>query len=248
MPSLRFSTLVSLFCILFFVSCSPVQTELLSETDEKQYQRGKLFLRNGRTEDALNAFLGVIDSRRDAPESHFEAGYIFLREMRDPVRAYYHFSRYLELFPQSDRAREVSQLMETAQKEFARQLPAQPFEGQLDRVDLMELIKNLREENDSLKQDLMAAESRVQQFEGMMGQARRVPPAEISSTIAPLPEASTSGTSTPQTYTVQSGDTLNGISRKVYGTTSRWVDIFQANRDRMSSENALRVGQELRIP
>jgi LysM repeat protein len=233
---------------MVIASCSPVQTELLSETDEKQYQRGKLFLRNGNTEDALNAFLGVIDSRRDAPESHFEAGYIFLSEIRDPVRAYYHFSRYLELYPQSDRAREVSQLMETAQKEFARQLPAQPFEGQLDRLDLMELIKNLREENDSLKQDLMAAESRVQQLEGMMGQARRIPPIEVSNNITPLPQANTSGASPPRTYTVQSGDTLNGISRKVYGTTSRWVDIFQANRDRMSSENALRVGQELRIP
>ena len=102
---LRLSTVISLLCLLVLASCSPVQSELISETDEKQYQRGKLFLRNGRTEDALNAFLGVIDSRRDAPESHLEAGYIFLREMRDPVRAYYHFSRYLELFPQSDRAR-----------------------------------------------------------------------------------------------------------------------------------------------
>lgn len=247
MQSLRQCTFASLLLLLLLASCSPVQTELLSETDEKQYQRGKLFLRNGRTEDALNAFLGVIDSRRDAPESHFEAGYIFLREMRDPVRAYYHFSRYLELFPQSDRAREVSQLMETAQKEFARQLPAQPFEGQLDRIDLMELIKNLREENDHLKQDLMAAESRVGQLEGMMGQARRIPPTRVSNSITPLPQAG-AGTTPPRTYTVQSGDTLSGISRKVYGTTSRWSDIFQANRDRMNSENAISVGQELRIP
>lgn len=248
MLSFRPNLLAFLLVALLFASCSPVQTELLSETDEKQYQRGKLFLRNGNAEGALNAFLGVIDSRRDAPESHFEAGYIFLRQMRDPVRAYYHFSRYLELFPQSDRAREVSQLMETAQKEFARQLPAQPFEGQLDRIDLMELIKNLREENDSLKRELMAAESRVEQFEGMVGQARRVPPAEVSRSITPLPQTDDFGSSPPRTYTVQSGDTLSGISRKVYGTTTRWRDIFQANRDRMNSENALRVGQELRIP
>ena len=247
---LRLSTVISLLCLLVLASCSPVQSELISETDEKQYQRGKLFLRNGRTEDALNAFLGVIDSRRDAPESHLEAGYIFLREMRDPVRAYYHFSRYLELFPQSDRAREVGQLRETAQKEFARQLPARPYEGQLDRLDLMELIKNVRSENDNLKRDLMAAESRVRQLEGVMGEARRMPPTTASSTAsAPSEEpAVSSGEGRPRTYTVQSGDSLSGISRKVYGTSSRWGDIFQANRDRMTSENALRVGQELRIP
>jgi len=34
----------------------------------------------------------------------------------------------------------------------------------------------------------------------------------------------------------------------VYGTPSRWIDIYQANRDRLANENALKVGQELRIP
>jgi nucleoid-associated protein YgaU len=47
---------------------------------------------------------------------------------------------------------------------------------------------------------------------------------------------------------VQSGDTLTRISQRFYGTPSRYQDIYQANRDRMASENALRVGQELRIP
>ena len=52
----------------------------------------------------------------------------------------------------------------------------------------------------------------------------------------------------PRSYTVQSGDSLSSISRKFYGTPSRWIDIYQANRDRLASENALRVGQDLRIP
>jgi len=47
---------------------------------------------------------------------------------------------------------------------------------------------------------------------------------------------------------VQSGDTLSTISKRFYGTPSRWIDIYQANRDRLSSENALRVGQTIRIP
>lgn len=238
-------------------ACSPGSVEVVSETDEKQYQRGKLYLRNGRTEDALNAFMGVIDARRDAPESHLEAGYIFLREMKDPVRANYHFSRYLELKPQSDRAPQVRQLIETAQKEFARQLPAQPYEGELDRMDLMELMKNMRMENESLKRDLMAAQKRVEQLEGMLSDARRVPQPTVNNTATQQPvvtqpnQPSASATepqSVPRTYTVQSGDSLSGISRKVYGTSSRWIDIYQANRDRLSSENALKVGQELRIP
>ncbi|NQY32082.1 MAG: LysM peptidoglycan-binding domain-containing protein [Coraliomargarita sp.] len=253
-PALRLPILALLSSALWMTACSPGSVEVVSETDEKQYQRGKLFLRNGNSEDALDAFMGVIDARRDAPESHLEAGYIFLREMKDPVRANYHFSRYLELKPQSDRAPQVRQLIETAQKEFARQLPAQPYEGELDRMDLMDLMKNMRMENESLKRDLMTAQRRVTQLEGMISDARRAP-APVANTqtrqqpVVSQPTApSSEPESVPRTYTVQSGDSLSGISRKVYGTSSRWIDIYQANRDRLSSENALKVGQELRIP
>jgi nucleoid-associated protein YgaU len=51
-----------------------------------------------------------------------------------------------------------------------------------------------------------------------------------------------------RTYVVQPGDTLGGISRKVYGTSSRYMDIYNANRDRLSSPNNVNVGQTLIIP
>jgi nucleoid-associated protein YgaU len=52
----------------------------------------------------------------------------------------------------------------------------------------------------------------------------------------------------PQTHTVQSGDTLSTISQRYYGTPSRYMDIYQANRDRLKTANALKIGQQLRIP
>ncbi len=51
-----------------------------------------------------------------------------------------------------------------------------------------------------------------------------------------------------RTYTVQRGDTLGLISRKMYGTSSRYMDIYNANRDRLSSPNSVSVGQVLIIP
>ncbi len=56
------------------------------------------------------------------------------------------------------------------------------------------------------------------------------------------------GTTGSRTYIVQRGDTLGGISRKMYGTSSRYMDIYNANRDRLSSPNSVEVGQELLIP
>lgn len=49
-------------------------------------------------------------------------------------------------------------------------------------------------------------------------------------------------------YTVKTGDTLSSIAAKFYGST-RYMDVlFEANRDRLRSRNALKVGQVLRVP
>lgn len=51
-----------------------------------------------------------------------------------------------------------------------------------------------------------------------------------------------------QTYVVQPGDTLGKISIKFYGTASRYMDIYNANRAVLSSPNSVSVGQRLVIP
>lgn len=49
-------------------------------------------------------------------------------------------------------------------------------------------------------------------------------------------------------YTVQNGETLSKIAKDKYGSTSYQDLIYQANRDRLSSPNALKEGQKLRLP
>ena len=46
----------------------------------------------------------------------------------------------------------MKQLIETAKLAFLRQLPTKPFQGDMDRLDLLEIINDLREENSALKQ------------------------------------------------------------------------------------------------
>lgn len=52
----------------------------------------------------------------------------------------------------------------------------------------------------------------------------------------------------PIEYLVQSGDTLSGIASRVYGSSAFARQIFEANRDTLSSMDDLRVGQRLRLP
>jgi hypothetical protein len=48
--------------------------------------------------------------------------------------------------------------------------------------------------------------------------------------------------------TVLAGDSLVGLSRRLYGDAAQWPALWQANRGRLSSPHALRPGQVLSVP
>jgi tetratricopeptide (TPR) repeat protein/phage tail protein X len=126
-----------------------------AEVDEPAYREGQSLLKTGRRQEALSAFLKVIDKRgNDAPESHLELGLLYAQHINDPLSAIYHFKKYLALRPNSPQAPLVRQRIDAATREFARTLPAQPLENQLQRVDLVATLDKLKQENEALKQEL----------------------------------------------------------------------------------------------
>ena len=52
----------------------------------------------------------------------------------------------------------------------------------------------------------------------------------------------------PRTHTVQSGDTLSKIAKSAYGDASKFGKIFEANKDKLTDPNLIKVGQVLTIP
>jgi tetratricopeptide (TPR) repeat protein len=242
--------------------CTPA-ADVSKETDERAYRRGKSLLREGRQDEALQAFLTVISSRADAAESNLEAGLIYLNNIKDPLAAIYHFRSYLALSPEGEHAGFVEELIQTAQKDFAQSLPGNPFEGTIDRVNLMETVKDLQNENRRLKEQILQLQQEATEQESeilryrealtrqseLAQQQDRLPGEVAPIVIAPSqPDPADRPAQTPDSYTVQAGDTLSRISSRVYGTSGRWMDIFQANRDQLPSPNALKPGQVLRIP
>lgn len=49
-------------------------------------------------------------------------------------------------------------------------------------------------------------------------------------------------------YVVKYGDTLSGIAQRMLGSQAKYMEIYNANRDRMASPDRLEVGKPLRIP
>ena len=258
--SLRTLVLLSVLAGLLagmLAACSP-STTIASETDERAYRRGKSLLREGRKDEALQAFLSVVNARPDAAESNLEAGLLYLNHIKDPLAAIYHFRAYLALNPQGEYAEFVGELILTAQKDFAQSLPGEPFADEVERVNLMETVKGLTEENTRLKENILQLKKELadQEMDFQRYQqtvARQDTRTAVSTNVAPIIIQSPAGEGqqarqAPSTYTVEPGDTLSRISAKVYGASNRWMDIFQANRDQLPSPNALKPGQVLRIP
>ncbi|MFA6962107.1 MAG: LysM peptidoglycan-binding domain-containing protein [Opitutaceae bacterium] len=69
------------------------------------------------------------------------------------------------------------------------------------------------------------------------------PPAPVTPPPAPV-----AAVAEPRVHTVAPGDTLSGISKKYYGTATRWNDILQANKAAIRNPDALALGTKLRIP
>ena len=76
--------------------------------------------------------------------------------------------------------------------------------------------------------------------------------ADIQAPAAAAAAAAAAGgapsTAAARTYTVQPGDNLSKISKQFYGDANRYMKIFEANKDKLSDPDKVRVGTELVIP
>ena len=55
-------------------------------------------------------------------------------------------------------------------------------------------------------------------------------------------------TEEPETYTVESGDSLWAISERFYGDGNQWNRIYEANRDTIKDPDLIQPGWVLNIP
>lgn len=147
-----------LFALLLSTGCGDGGgTQITAETDDPYYVQGVQFKRQGRNPEALTSFLKVIDRRADrgAPESHLQAGDIYLNHIKEPAYAYYHFRRYLELQPNSSQSELVRGMVAAALREFAKTVPGQrASEDQTVRLKANEEISKLQHEVEELRAEL----------------------------------------------------------------------------------------------
>tara|TARA_R110002111_G_scaffold8933_4_gene31622 strand:+ start:45 stop:782 length:738 start_codon:yes stop_codon:yes gene_type:complete len=233
---------------------------LSAEIDESEFRRGQKLVKQGRHQEALASYLKVIEKRGDsAPESHLEVGILYLQQIKDPLAAIYHLRKYLERQPNSPQSPQVRGLVDSAKREFARTLPANPLENQSERLNMLDQMGRLQRENDQLKEALARARGnvvppRVDHSRSVQSSPLSVAPLqEETPELAPVLREPVRSKPTPpatmvRLHTVEKGDTLFVLAQRYYGNRAKWRDIYAANRDVMPNENSLQIGMVLKIP
>ncbi|MDR2735499.1 MAG: LysM peptidoglycan-binding domain-containing protein [Puniceicoccales bacterium] len=224
-------TIIIVGCLVMISGCGQSGVELTpEEIDDNKFIAGQRLLREGRAVDAIDKFLAVIDSRKNAPRSHLEAGKIYLEKYDDPVLAIYHFRQFLLKSSSTLEDNLVTQMIETAQKRFVQKLLGNDADG-YNNQNFLVLLKRLREENISLKRQLdeLRKLKNINEKEIYFAENR-----QLQSSL--------------NSYTVTAGDTLSSISQKIYGSSEKWKVIFAANSDKLNTPDSLKVGQILVIP
>src|SRR5882724_8744148 len=183
---------IALLALLVFAGCERREgLSFTAEIDEPSYRRGKELLRQGRNQEALNEFQKVIDGRglNNAPESHLEVGLLYQHHIKDPLAAIYHYRKYRELKPNSPQSDLVRQQIDASTREFAKTLPAQPMDNQLDRLDMNDVVQRLQRDNEQLKGELARTRASLAELRSRSAAQLTLPsgPSEMPSRTTALP-------------------------------------------------------------
>lgn len=203
---------------------------------------GQAFMDEQNWDKAISAFTQALENEPTMARPHIDLALIYQQHRINYIHAIYHYDRYLELRPDSEKAEFINE-----QKLKVAQALANTLINNSPEVKKVVQERNqLAQENSELKRQLTLA----------LKEKTSDPVAETKSTTVTrtVPKSAQSEPvkqTTAQTghkiYNVKAGDNLTKIAQEFYGTGD-WEPIFEANKDMMRSPGDLRVGQTLVIP
>lgn len=245
---------------LLLGACTRYQGSDLTEKNHPKLVEARELVKVQDLQGAETLLLNFLYKHPDYALTHLQLGMLY-QSMNAPVKALYHFEKYLEARPESEKAVIIQQVVEDERRRLAATAPAA-------RVNLLEggaevQLQELQTRLAVTEQRLAETQVKLQQAELKQGAVSRQPPPQWAEEklalleeiqrLKAVPPAPVAVSAPPppapeRTYTVQRGDTLSRISQKVYGEASQWRKIYEANRDRIPNQNALKLGTVLVIP
>jgi len=252
----------------------PTQTDSDSNPNYKQAQQD---LDNNNPQGAVADYEAALAANPKLAGAHYELGVIYGDKLNDPVSSIYHFKRFLDLSPNTDKKDQVQALIDKEGQDFAASLPGD--KPQITEADMDKLTAD----NAALKKQVDDANTTIAQLQEKL-KTREAVAAASTDVAAPAPASATSdatpsgplkalpvdqteaakGTAdadaaaapaagaTPsagaRSYTVIKGDSYWKIAKKMYpGDTKNGVAKIQ-EANKQTMGKPLKIGQVLVIP
>ncbi|WP_372807750.1 LysM peptidoglycan-binding domain-containing protein [Pontiella sp.] len=217
------------------------------EERDPSVSAGQAYMDEGKWDEAIGEFKKALDNEPRMARPHLQLATIYHNYKLNYVYALYHYDRYLELRPDTEKADMINEQKLNVVKALAGTL----INNSKEVKQVVQERNNLIKENADLKRQLAS----LQQTQGAAATpstgSTRTAVTSIPKTVPPAtPTTTATGATTVQhqIHHVVSGETLTKIASKYYGDSGKWDIIFEANRDTMRSAGDLKVGQTLVIP
>ena len=180
---------------------------------------------------AIRLYQQALETDPKLARAHLDLALVLDGRGSDLVGAIYHYRRYLELRPSTEKDEMIQGRIERAEQAYATRI-----------LKLGEVrAAGPENEDNGIRETVRALQGRVAALDRENERLR-----------AELGRRGTSSaagrTGTARTYTVKRGDTLSSIALEMYDDSSQWQKILDANRNRLPDSNRLRPGQVLVIP
>ncbi len=220
---------------------------------------------------AIRAFADALDAHPLLARPHLDLALLLHDQREDYIAAIYHYRRYLDLQPETEKRALIEGRIGHAARAYAvtagtlesDELPSEALKRlerdnrrlQAQAVAFSNAVSEVRAELELALAERDAAAARAETAEQARAEAQdalrraRQAPAPTVAAVAPAPSGEGEAAA-PATlaYTVQNGDNLSRIAARYYGDAALWPRILDANMDVLKGSVTVRPGQVLQIP
>lgn len=233
--------------LLLFITCTLLLTGCgkngaqLDAADEKdaRVSKGLALVQQKDISGAIKQFEEALAKKPELGRPDLELAIIY-QQKQNYARAIYHYERYLEKRPLTEKRPLIQEWIKQAKVSLAGEV------GGAGNDVSAELVRLTRENNMLRKQiETLQGGSSAPSVTSVKTILSEPPPRPVP---APADVKQAEPVKPAKTYTVRTGDTLSRIAGAVYGDSTLWGKIYEANRDQMKNEGDIKVGQTLVIP
>jgi tetratricopeptide (TPR) repeat protein len=210
--------MLSRIFIVLLASCTLTGCDLTNKVESQYddsrnplYKQAQQDLDNNNPDAAIADYENALAANPKLAEAHYELGIIYGDKKSDSVGAIFHFKRFLELAPSSNKADQVKALIDKQSQAFAASLPNSPAQSADDYA-------KLQSDNATLKKQVDDAARTIAQLQTQLAHDGKhhaasataaVPPALMAPPPAEITPASAAptATETPTPAPAASADT-----------------------------------------